>query len=56
VVYDVLGREVGVLLDEQGVTGERRVTFDASTLSSGVYLYTLQVGGKRRSHPMLLIR
>ena len=56
VVYDVLGREVAVLFDEQGASGERRVSFDASSLSSGVYLYTLQVGARRESRPMLLIR
>ena len=56
VVYDVLGREVAVLFDEQGAYGERRVNFDASTLSSGVYLYALQVGTRRESRPMLLIR
>jgi aminopeptidase N len=56
VVHDVLGREVAVVFDKRGVSGEQQVAFDASRFSSGVYLYTLQVGGRRESRPMLLIR
>ncbi len=56
VVHDVLGREVAVIFDENGVTGERRVAFDASRLASGVYLYTMQAGERRLTRPMLLIR
>jgi aminopeptidase N len=55
-VHDVLGREVAVLYDAHGTAGEQHISFDASALSSGVYLYTLQAGESRISRPMLLIR
>jgi hypothetical protein len=40
-VYDVLGREVATLVNEQKSAGEYKVTFDGSRLSSGVYFYKL---------------
>lgn len=44
-VYDILGREVAVLVNQERAAGRYEVTFDASGLSSGVYLYRLQSGG-----------
>jgi hypothetical protein len=43
-VYDILGREVSVLLNDKGDAGVHEVKFDASGLSSGVYFYRLQAG------------
>lgn len=40
-VYDVLGREVAELVNEFKTTGRYTVSFDASRLSSGVYVYRL---------------
>lgn len=42
VVYDILGREVSVLVNEQNDGGFYEVKFDASGLSSGVYFCRLQ--------------
>ena len=42
-VYDVLGREVCLLVDAKKDAGVHDVTFDGSHLASGVYLYRLQV-------------
>ena len=41
-VFDVLGREVSTLVNESKQAGSHKVIVDASTLSSGVYLYRLQ--------------
>ncbi len=44
-VFDVLGREVASLLDNTSLAGgEHAVRFDASGLTSGVYLYRLEAG------------
>jgi hypothetical protein len=42
-VYDVLGREVRVLVDEDAAAGVHRARVDANGLASGVYLYRLNV-------------
>jgi hypothetical protein len=51
-VYDVLGQEVAALLDEERPAGSHTAAFDASRLSSGVYMYKLAArptnGGQAR--------
>jgi Secretion system C-terminal sorting domain len=44
-IYDILGREVKTLIDEYKPAGNYKVNFDASSLTSGVYLYKL-ISGK----------
>jgi hypothetical protein len=55
-IYDVLGREVAVLIDGQLAAGSHSVTFDASTLTSGVYVYKLEAGGKVQTKRMTLLK
>jgi len=43
-VYDVLGREVTTLVNEEKSPGNYSVNFNASNLPSGVYLYRIQAG------------
>ncbi len=43
-VVDVMGRRVALLVDQVQVAGRCDVTFDASALPNGVYLYKLQAG------------
>jgi len=55
-IYDVMGRQVRVLLDEVREAGSHSVVFDATTLSSGVYFYQLRAGDRVAVHKMLLVR
>jgi hypothetical protein len=41
-VFNVLGNEVATLVDEEKPAGEYTIKFNASDLSSGVYIYRLQ--------------
>ncbi len=56
VVTDILGREVAALVNERLGAGQHTHIFNASKLSSGVYLYTLSAGGVRLSRKMLLVK
>jgi hypothetical protein len=56
IVYDVLGREVAVLVDEKKAPGSYEVTFDGSHLSSGVYFYRLTAGSYEQSKTMVLLK
>jgi predicted outer membrane repeat protein len=56
-VYDLTGREVATLLDEERKAGVyQQVVFDASRLASGVYFARLQFGGKQLLKKMLLLK
>jgi uncharacterized lipoprotein YddW (UPF0748 family) len=55
-VYDLLGREVAVLLDERRYAGEHTVRFNAAGLPSGVYIYRIQAGDFVQSKRMILTK
>lgn len=55
-VYDVLGREVATLLNEDQAGGFKSVEFDGSGLASGVYLYQLRSGSFVETKKMVLAR
>ncbi|MBZ0182920.1 MAG: FG-GAP-like repeat-containing protein [Melioribacteraceae bacterium] len=55
-VYDILGREVATLVNEQKSAGTYQVTFNAGNLPSGVYFYRLQVNDFVTSKKMMLIK
>lgn len=56
IVYDVLGREIVTLFDGKGKVGSNVVQFNASALSSGVYMYRLQTEGFSAVHKMVLAK
>ncbi len=56
VIYDVLGQEVAVLVNERREAGRYQDPFDGSRLASGTYVYRLSVGGFVESRTMLLLR
>lgn len=55
-VYDLLGREVTVLVNERREAGVHQVRFDRSGLSSGVYFYRLTAGSNVKTRNFLLLR
>lgn len=56
IIYDMLGREVDVLLNEYLSSGKYSIKFDAENLPSGVYLYRLKSGNSTESKKMILLR
>ena len=55
-VFDILGREVTSLLNEQKSPGTYSVQFDAKNLPSGVYVYQLRTGSSLETKKMLLLK
>ena len=56
VVYDVLGKEVATLVNDEQTAGNYEVTFDASKLTSGVYFYKITSGDFSDVKKMLLVK
>ncbi len=55
-VFDMLGREVATLLNEEKNPGEYEIQFNAGSLSSGIYFYKLVAGSFAQSKKMLLLK
>lgn len=55
-IFDLLGREVATLVNETKQPGEYKVKWNAEGVSSGVYLYRLQVGGFSVTKKLLMVR
>jgi hypothetical protein len=55
-VFDVLGREVDVLVDEFKPAGIFELTYDASDLPSGLYLYSLKTASTKITKKMTLLK
>jgi hypothetical protein len=55
-VFDILGREVQTLINENKEAGRYSVDFNGSDLTSGVYFYTLSSGNYNETKKMLLIK
>lgn len=57
-VFDMLGREVAILLDEEKPAGTYTINFDAAAagLSSGTYFYTIKAGDFFKTKKMLLLK
>jgi len=55
-VYDILGREVSVLVDQRKNAGSYEVKFDGSNLASGAYFYRFQAGSFVQTKRLLLLK
>ena len=55
-VYDILGREVATLVNEEKHAGNYEVEFNGNGLSSGIYFYKLQAGSYTSVKKMILMK
>jgi hypothetical protein len=55
-VYDILGREIASLVNEEKSPGVYIVKFDGSTLTSGIYFYQLKAGNYTETKKFILIK
>lgn len=55
-IFDLLGRDVMTLVEEEKLPGTHRLSWDAKDLPSGFYLCRIQAGGFVQSRKMLLLR
>lgn len=56
IVYDILGRESAVLVNECKEPGTYKVQFNASALTSGVYIYRLKAGPYEQSRKLIYLK
>jgi photosystem II stability/assembly factor-like uncharacterized protein len=55
-VYDILGKEIATLMDEEKSVGTYELTWNASSLPSGVYFYQLKAGDFIKTKKMTLLK
>jgi hypothetical protein len=55
-IYDILGREVRVLVNKFLNAGIYEVEFDGSNVASGIYFYSLETGGFKDTKKMILTK
>jgi hypothetical protein len=55
-VFDILGRNVATLVNENVNPGTFRVKFDGTNLASGTYIYTLTSGSARITKKFMLMK
>jgi len=56
IIYDILGREITTLANEQLSPGTYEISWDASNYPSGVYYYQLTAGDKSFTRKMILMK
>ncbi len=55
-IYDVLGREVAVLINDNQQSGKHEIQWNASGYPSGVYFYKLSAGNYSETKKMVLVK
>jgi hypothetical protein len=55
-VYDILGREIDILVNENKEAGMHEIKFNPANLPSGVYIYKLESKYSREIKKMILVK
>ena len=55
-VYDILGRLVATIIDQNLTPGTYKIDFNASGLTSGIYVYRLETAGFTDSKKMIVVK
>jgi len=55
-IFDLIGREIKTIVNEEKLAGEYEIEFNAGNLSSGVYFYRLQTGNYIQTKKLLLLK
>lgn len=55
-IFDMLGKEIAILVDKSQNAGSYDVRFDGSNLSGGIYFYSIEVNKFKETKKMLLIK
>jgi len=55
-IYNILGRKVAALVDEEQVAGYKTASWDASSFSGGIYFYRLKAGDFVQTRKMVLLK
>ena len=55
-IYDVLGREVKTLVNEDKPAGSYEINFNAASLSSGIYFYRIKAGSFVQTKKLMLLK
>ncbi len=55
-IYNIIGEEISVLINELKEAGYYSINFDASNLNSGIYLYKLEADGMIKVNKMQFLK
>lgn len=55
-VFDAIGRQAGILADEFKIAGNYKVNFDAGSLATGIYYYTMNTKDFSETKKMILVK
>ena len=55
-VYDILGNEIAILVNEEKPAGSYEIEFNGKNLASGIYFYSLSTGNFLATKKMILLR
>ncbi|MDP3435406.1 MAG: T9SS type A sorting domain-containing protein [Bacteroidota bacterium] len=56
IVYDLYGKEIKVLVNEEKDPGHHEIVFDRKDFASGIYFYTLRTAGFSQSKKMIMMK